>query len=165
MANRHALILSLCEEEIMNKKNFIVILTVLLVSACAHEALIKPTTSGFPEGIFNNTTVEEVQSKIMNGCTLNGLNIYDTNRNQVICGKITSGMDAVLAGVAIGNQYSTTPERKIRFSIFQQGADVKVVAQEWIETQMAFGQIKQMPLDNNKHKNSIQQFLFSLGGR
>jgi len=148
----------------MIKKILTLLLFTLFTFSCAHEPLIKTTASGFPEAIFINTTIEEVHSKIINGCTLNGLTIYETNKNYVICGKLTSGFDAVLANLAIGNRYSTTPEVKARFTIFQHGNDVKVVAQQWIETQTAFGQRRVEPLNHNKHKNAIQQFLFSLGG-
>ena len=92
-----------------------------------------------------------------------GLSIYESGTNHVICGKVLSGKDAVIASLAIGNRYSTTPERRERFNIFQHSDDIKVTAQEWIETQMAFGQMQRQPLDSNNQKNSIQNFLYSLG--
>ncbi len=73
------------------------------------------------------------------------------------------GSDAVLAQMAIGNSYSTTPQRKIRFTIYKIENDIKVVAQEWIESQMAFGQINIQELKSNNQRNSVQNFLFSLG--
>lgn len=146
------------------RKMFLLLSISFILSACAaSQPLIKPTSSGYPEGIFRNTSIDRISSKIMDGCTSNGLIIYEATSNQVVCGKTMSGMDAVLGQLVVGNSYSTTPERKVRFSIFQQGNDVKVVAHEWMESQMAFGQIRRQPFDANHQKNSLQQFLFSLG--
>lgn len=144
---------------------FSVLCGIALFACAPQQALIKPTSSGFPEGIFRGSSIDTVRSKILDGCTSNGLNIYETNTNQVVCGKVMSGKDAVLAGLVVGNSYSTTPERKVRFVIFQQGSDVKVTAQEWIESQMAFGQVRRQALESNNQKNSLQQFLFSLGAQ
>lgn len=145
--------------------NKILILAVFLVlTACApQQALIKPTSSGYPEGIFLNSNIETVRSRVIDGCSSNGLMVQETSGNQVLCGKTMTGGDAVLATLVVGNSYSTTPERKIRFVIYQVGSDVKITAQQWIESQMAFGQVRRQELNSNNQKNDIQQFLFSLG--
>jgi hypothetical protein len=138
----------------------------LLLSACApQQALLKPTTSGYPEGIFSNASVDSVRSKLIDGCSSRGILVQEASGNQVVCGKTMEGGDAVLAQMLVGNSYSTTPERKIRFIIYQIGSDVKVTAQQWIESQMAMGQVRRLELNGNNHKNDIQQFLFSLGAQ
>ena len=71
-----------------------------------------------------------------------GILVQEASGNQVVCGKTMEGGDAVLAQLIVGNSYSTTPERKFRFIIYQSGADVKVTAQELIESQMAFAQMQ-----------------------
>lgn len=149
----------------MKRKLVLVSIILVVVGCAAQQTLIKPTASGYPEGSFSNTSVEEVRSKLIDGCSSRGIFVQDTVGNQVVCGKTMEGMDAVLGSLVVGNKYSTTPERKIRFVIFQSGADVKVTAQQWIESQMAFGQIRRQELKNNNHNNDVQQFLFSLGAQ
>ena len=89
--------------------------------------------------------------------------VIESSPNQVICGTTMKGGNAVLAQMAIGNSYSTTPQRKIRFTIYKIETNVKVTAQEWIETQMAFGQVQTSELKSNNQINSVQNFLFALG--
>ncbi|MCL4315343.1 MAG: hypothetical protein M1527_00435 [Gammaproteobacteria bacterium] len=148
-------------------KNLVVVVaSVLALTACApQQALLKSTVSGYPEGSFSNSTVEVVRSKLIDGCSSRGILVQEAAGNQVVCGKTMDGGDAVLAQMLVGNSYSTTPERKIRFVIYQSGSDVKVSAQQWIESQMAFGQVRRQELNSNNQKNDIQQFLFSLGAQ
>lgn len=136
---------------------------VLLTSCIAQQPLIKNTQSGYPEGLFRNVEIETVRSKIIEGCTSQGFMVIESSPNQIVCGTSMKGSDAVLAQMAIGNSYSTTPQRKIRFTIYKIENDIKVVAQEWIESQMAFGQINIQELKSNNQRNSVQNFLFSLG--
>lgn len=147
----------------MIKHIVLLLISIMFLSCAPQQQLIKPTSSGYPEGIFHSQNLDDTRSKIINGCMMNGFTVYESNMNQVICGKKMEGGDAVLAGLIIGNSYSTPPQRKIRFVMVQLGSDTKVMAQEWIETQMAFGQIRQQPLTANHQKNGLQQFLFSLG--
>jgi len=148
------------------KRILMVACVILVLTGCVtQQPLVKNTSSGYPEGIFSNATAEEVRSKIIDGCTSRGIMVQETTGNQIVCGKTMEGMDAVLGSLVVGNKYSTTPERKIRFVIFQNGSDVKVTAQQWIESQMAFGQVRRQELKNNNHINDVQQFLFSLGAQ
>ena len=148
------------------KKLVSVSILALLLSACApQQALLKPTTSGYPEGVFSNATVDSVRSKLIDGCSSRGILVQEASGNQVVCGKTMEGGSAVLAQMLVGNSYSTTPEQKIRFIIYQTGSNVKVTAQQWIESQMAMGQVRRQELNGNNHKNDIQNFLFSLGAQ
>jgi len=139
------------------------IISVLLFGCVAQQPLIKQTQSGYPEGLFRNADLETIRSKIINGCASYGLMVIESSPNQVICGTTMKGGNAVLAQMAIGNSYSTTPQRKIRFTIYKIETNVKVTAQEWIETQMAFGQVQTSELKSNNQINSVQNFLFALG--
>lgn len=126
-------------------------------------ALVKPTSSGYPEEVLASTSVEQVKSRIMDVCASRGVLVQETGSNHVVCGRTMTGGDAVLAQFLIGNSYSTTPERKVRFTMFQMGQNVRVTAQQWIETQMAFGQMRRTELNGNAHRNDIQRMLMSLG--
>ena len=149
----------------MNKLFAIAALVVALSGCAPEQALIKQTSSGYPEGVFANTNIDAVRSLLIEGCSSRGILVQEASGNQVVCGKTMTGGDAVLAQMLVGNSYSTTPERKIRFVIYQVGADVRVTAQQWIESQMAFGQVRRQELSANNQRNDIQQFLFNLGAR
>ncbi len=63
-----------------------------VLTACApQQALIKPTSSGYPEGILANTTVESARSKLIDGCSSHGIMVQEASGNQVICGKTMEG--------------------------------------------------------------------------
>ena len=134
-----------------------------LIGCAAQQPLIKQTQSGYPEGIFRGADIEQVRGKLMDGCVSRGYIIYDSTSNHVICGKTMEGGQAALAQMLVGNSYSTTPHQKIRFIVYKTGTDIKVTAQQWIETQMAFGQVRTQELKRNNQINDIQNYLFSLG--
>lgn len=147
-------------------KKYALAASVLLLTACATQPpLDKPTASGYPEGTFVNTNLDDARSKIIGACSAKGVLVQEAGGNQVVCGKRMDGSDAVLAQMLIGNSSSTTPEQKIRFVLYQQGKDVRVTAQQWIETQMARGQVQKEELNHNSHRNSIQKFLTFAGAQ
>lgn len=145
------------------RKALTVFAAAVLAGCAAQPELLKPTQSGFAEGVFRGASIGEVRSKIIDGCSRAGLVVEDSGTNQLVCTQLLSGGDAVLAQAIYGNAYSTTPEGKTRFSIYEAGQDVKVVATRWFETQMAFGQVRREPLNTNVARNDMQQFLFNLG--
>lgn len=140
-------------------------MTIALTACATPIDLKKETPSGHPEAVFPRTTVEVVKSKLMQGCTAKGVLVQDVQSNSVVCGKTMTGSDAMLATLTMGNSYSTTPERKVRFMIFKDGDDVKVTAQQWMELQMAFGQVRKQDLNTNKQRNEMQDFLEKLGAK
>lgn len=73
-------------------------------------------------------------------------------------------MSGILAQALIGNSRSTTPELKIRFGLIRSGKYIRVQATQWIETQMAFGQVQRQQLDGRKQIQSLRDALGSLGG-
>ncbi|MCS7215502.1 MAG: hypothetical protein NZ826_05035 [Thermodesulfovibrio sp.] len=145
------------------KKYFIIFSILIFLTACATEPLIKQTTSGFPEGVFRNTSLDEASSKIIQGCSNNQFSVDILNANQIICSKVPTGKDAVIAQLLVGGDVLSPPLLKIKFILFKDNKDVKVIANQWIESQSTFGRINKVPLDANHHKNAIQKFLFSLG--
>lgn len=152
------------EGEIKMKKTILIATSIFALAGCApQQALLKQTASGNPEGRFANTTLEEVKNKLVSTCASGGLTVYDASPNQVVCGQTMTGQEAVWAQLLIGNSYSTTPERKVRFTSYQSGQDVIVTGGQWIETQMAFGQMKRVEMNSNNQKNDLQQLLIRLG--
>lgn len=138
-------------------------LTTQLLLACATDTpLVKETASGLAEESYDNVTSEEVRGQIMEACLNRGMPVTDSSTNHVICGHRMRGAEAFVAQLLIGNSYSTTPERRIRFTIFTVGDRVRVTAGAWMETQMAFGQMRRVELDHNTTRNNLQTFLASL---
>ncbi|MCM2340110.1 hypothetical protein [Rhodoferax sp.] len=145
-------------------KKSIMIFVTFIVTACAQQQiLLKQTSSGYPEGVFKNTNVESIRSKLLDACSIRGYLVHEATGNQVVCGKTMSGTEAVFAQMLVGNSYSTTPEQRIKFIVYQSGSNVKVTANQWIESQMAMGQVRRQELNSNNQNNSIQQLLFSMG--
>lgn len=149
------------------KKITFAIIALLIISACATQPLLKETQSGYPEGVFENTDVETVKSKIIQKFTMNGIMLIESSPNMLVFGKeITGTGAAILATLAVnGNAYSSTPMKKVRFVINQTGEDVLVVVYEWIESRSPFGQSQIRETKNNKQANQAQRVLFSLGAK
>ena len=144
-------------------KLFATLILSTLVLGCAQVPLNKVTQSGKPERLFTSAKATDVKGKMIDRCSMAGLQVDERGTNTLICSKTLSGGDAVIAQIAIGNSYSTTPEQKVSFVITQRGNDVFVMATSiWIETQMAFGQTRRQDITNNKQINDIQNFLDSM---
>jgi hypothetical protein len=84
--------------------------------------------------------------------------------DHVLCGKMMSGFKGALAQVLIGNSYSTTPELKARFQAVAVPTGTRVQVVQWVETQMAFGQIRRQELNGSKAFNDAMALLGNLGG-
>lgn len=139
-------------------------ISALALSSCAvSQPAVKQTQSGHPEGVFKNESLEVVKGKLIEACGARSWTVFEAGSNQVVCGKTMEGGSAILTQLAIGNSYSTTPQQKIRFTVFQLNADVKVTSYQWVETQMAFGQTKTQELNSTAQNNSVQNMLFQIG--
>ena len=139
-------------------------LVMLLTSCAATVPLNFQTASGRPEVSFNDLSFVEVKSRLIDGCIRRGLIINEQGSSSVICEKTMEvGQGAIMAQLVLGNQYSTTPVQKAQFTITRRGQDVVVVAtRQWVETQMAFGQMQRAELNTNEQLNNLQLFLDSI---
>lgn len=138
-------------------------ITVLaLLAGCAQSELTTKTESGNPEVVIKNATPGDVRNRLVKGCASKGVEVLEASEFQVVCGKQLKGGQATMATLAIGNAYSTTPIQKVKFTIFQDGDGVKVVANQWIESQMPGGQTNRMNLTSNAQNNDLQQALNKL---
>ena len=90
--------------------------------------------------------------------------VVDSTVNQVQCQIEMGVLQSALTQALIGNSYSTTPQQLVRFVIIPVGADTRVQAQMWVQTQMAFGQMQTQELNGAQQFNSVQSFLMSIGG-
>ncbi|WP_242689541.1 hypothetical protein [Photorhabdus cinerea] len=147
----------------MMKKLTALLIGSVLLSGCANNVpLKKQTQSGKPEGIYTNTTKEAIRDLLVAYCNEKGFMVVESSTSSVLCSKETEGGSAILTQLMIGNSYSTTPIGKIRFTIGSVNDSIKVWADMWVETQMAMGQMRQMPITDNKSRNAVQEKLDSL---
>ncbi|MCO1336818.1 hypothetical protein MO867_21045 [Microbulbifer sp. OS29] len=148
----------------MKLKQLIFAMILSSLTACsANPSLLKSTQSGMAEGTFVEASLVEVKNMLIKSCTQRGRLIREASDHLVICSKQLNGAENILAHALIGNSYSTPPESVAQFTLYQSGRDVNVVGSMWLETKMALGQVRKVPLDSPKHVNTIQQALFDLG--
>ncbi|MGD9979570.1 MAG: hypothetical protein AB7H66_03185 [Hyphomonadaceae bacterium] len=122
------------------------------------------TPSGRPEAVFAGRTVEEVQGLIASGCMDRGHMVVNSTPNQVQCQIEMGALQSALTQALIGNSYSTTPQQFVRFVITPASGNMRVQAQMWVQTQMAFGQMQTQEVNGAQQFNSVQSFLISMGG-
>lgn len=108
-------------------------------------------------------TPEEISSRLAGACADRGGSVVEQDNFHVLCQKTADGLKGAMAQVLVGNAYSTTPEVKVRFSIIK-GPQTRVIASQWLETQMAFGQIRKVDLNNRKQHASLESLLAGIGG-
>jgi hypothetical protein len=144
----------------------ILVATLALVAGCVpSEEYMAKTPSGRPEVIFPTRNVASVSEKIVGLCASKGLLVQKADTHQVACGGTMQGGDAAMAQFLIGNSYSTTPERLVQFTIFPYQNGTRVQAQQWIQTQMAFGQVNKAELNSGNQFNDVMRALMSIGGK
>ncbi|MFL9905302.1 hypothetical protein [Paraburkholderia sp. RL17-337-BIB-A] len=146
----------------MKKKIAVAVLPVLF-AGCVADLPMTQTASGYPEGNFSNTTLEAVENKLIGACSQIGAMVTESSTNQVVCGKTMEGQSSVLTQLLLGNASSTTPVDKLRFVMYPTGSSVHVTAYQWVETQMAFGQVNRAELNGNKQRYDLQQLLYKFG--
>jgi hypothetical protein len=113
--------------------------------------------------VFSETTLMDAAGKVASKCMDRGWQITSQTSNQVTCQIPFGGFKQALAGALIGNAYSTPPNIYAAFNLAQVGGDVRAQARAWMETQMAFGQVRQMQYTDNKTKVNLMNFLVEAG--
>lgn len=129
--------------------------------------LLAITAASAAEGPTDAYFAEEpnaVSARLADMCMDRQYLVVEQDEHHVLCSKETSGLKGILAQVLIGNAYSTTPVIKMRFALARGRANTRVQASGWIETQMAFGQMRQIPLDGRKQQGELMAALISAGG-
>lgn len=122
------------------------------------------TPSGRTEAYFDLPVVG-TSDRIANGCADNGWTLTNSTPTMVTCELPVSTMQGILAALTMGNQYSTPPKNYIRFNIAGSGQASRVQATGWIETQMAFGQVRTQEMDGAHYHNNVTALLTNLDGR
>jgi hypothetical protein len=118
-----------------------------------------------PEAVFSGRSMDDAKAAIMAECVDRRIAVEDSGPNHVVCSRVLQGGQAVAMQLAIGNGYSSTPVAKNRFTFLPVGQDVRVVAQSWVETQMAFGQTRTMALESDGERRAMLEFLTTAASR
>lgn len=138
----------------------------IFLSGCAQPVpLQRATASGFPEGRFEEATIEDAKSRVAEACIWRRLLVEDTGGNQVVCSRTLEGGQAFMATMLLGNRYSTDPVAKVRFTFVKSGSAVTAYAQQWVETQMAMGQVRKADVNDNATRNGVQAILDKAGAK
>lgn len=144
-----------------------VLLTLTLLAAptiCIGGEIFAVTPSGATEMIFPSKP-PAVVSQISNKCMDTQWKVASTSSNEVICEAPLSMGQSIMGQMLLGNSYSTPPRRFFRFNVVETAGTSRVQASGWMETQMAFGQVKRVDFSGAEFHNSVMGFLSSAGGK
>lgn len=136
----------------------------ILVAAAAAGVGAPSLAGDGPISMWFAAPPEEVAGLIVNMCAEHEAVVTEQDAYHVICSRQDNSLKGSLAQALIGNSYSTTPELKVRLSLVRQGANTKVIASQWIETVMAFGQVRTSPVTGVKQTAALRDALRSAGG-
>jgi hypothetical protein len=146
------------------KLSYMAVLTAALVlSACASTPKVASTPSGRPEAYFAEQPANVV-GRLSSACLDGGLIVYESGPSHVICGKTMTGFKGALTQALLGNSYSTTPELRARFQAVSVPTGTRVQVMQWVETQMAFGQMQRQELNGGQAFNDAMNLLWRMGG-
>lgn len=134
----------------------------------AHPALAQgnwyTTPTNQAEARFADETLEGAGAKIASRCMDRTWTITAQSTNQVVCEFKLDVVSSVFARAFLGNRYSTDPRGFMRFSLIKLGSDVRVQAFTWIETETAFGQMRQEPQTAPDYFDGMVTLLLDAGG-
>ena len=149
----------------MRKLRFFVAITAgTLVASSASAERGALTPSGQPDVMFRGIDAAEAGSKVANHCLNVGWQVTDQTPNQITCQVPMSAMRSALTQALIGNSYSTAPLSFVRVTLVKVGGNTRGQATAWVETQMAFGQMRRQQFTDDKTFNNLLGFLVASGG-
>lgn len=106
----------------------------------------------------------EVANLLANKCVDRSGAVVEQDAFHVLCVRQMSGSQGILAQALLGNAYSTTPEVRLRFAVMKDGAATRVQASQWVEVQMALGQVRRTEMNGKKQNASLVALLTEAGG-
>ena len=141
------------------------LLAITILAGCVSGTKMEKTASGRPEVTIPGATQEAVQGELFSLCNNSAAAVRSSSPNEVVCGKPMEGGSAIAAQLLVGNSYSTPPVALARFTIWKVGQDVRVSAYQWVETQMAMGQVRTVELNSPQAFNALQSKLNDIKSR
>lgn len=121
------------------------------------------TPSGQADMQFLGITASEASGKLANRCMDGGLRVVANTASEVVCEARLDDVSSVLTQALMGNAYSTSPERYIRFTLLQNDKNVRVQATSWVQLQMALGQERREAVTSTGMHNSLMAFMEGAG--
>lgn len=106
----------------------------------------------------------DVSDKLALQCADRNAAVVEQDDRHVLCQREVSGGRGILAQALLGNSSSTSPKFNIRFSILRDRKAVRVQASQWIELQMAMGQVRRTELTGRKQRAELENVLVGIGG-
>lgn len=141
---------------------FIAIGAALVIQGCATAPPVyNPTASGWPEATFKSSNVGSVAGKIASQCSARGQTVDTPSAGQVICSKSLSGMQAAVVYMILGSN-SENPTAVTQYTVFQDGADVRVQARMYFQVDSRLGQPRRSEARASQIVNEVQSVLDGL---
>lgn len=131
-----------------------------LVSGCAANPRIETgTISGKPEVLFASATSAAVRNRIVEHCSNMGMDVAEATEQLVTCDFEARFGDQLVVALFVNGSANASPKNRLRFTLIQQGGDVRVIARQWVETQMPFGQVRSIELNHGERFAETQELL------
>jgi hypothetical protein len=126
--------------------------------------MLAVTPSGTTEAIFDKALPDTIAT-LGSYCIDRGWSVTNTTTNQVTCEIPMSMGQSILGQALMGNSYSTPPRQFVQFMAAQVGPASRVQVQNWMELQMAFGQVRRTDFTGPTFHNNAMGMLINAGGR
>jgi hypothetical protein len=126
-------------------------------------AAIPASAGNPPVVVYFAGTADDAAQTLASLCVNKGIPVIEQDARHVQCANEMSGLSGALTQVLIGNAYSTTPQQVVRFSIIPGKGYASVQAVQWVETQMAFGQVRRTAIDGRKQAERLRATLVGAG--
>ncbi len=145
-------------------------LTIILgVSAlCAMPAIASQkfavTPSGATEMLFPGPA-SDVASKLSSRCMDIKWTVVSSSNTEILCEAPLGTGQSMVTQLLLGNSYSTPPRRFFKFNVVERSGIARVQPSGWIETQMAFGQMKRVDFTDARFHNGMMGFMAAAGGK
>ncbi|MET4664941.1 hypothetical protein ABIC17_001851 [Sphingomonas sp. PvP056] len=130
---------------------------VALCAAGSASAQSGPVTMWFYE------TPATVSDKLALLCSDRSASVVEQDERHLLCQRPVTGGKGILAQAVLGNSYSTSPQLMIRFAILKDRSASRVQASQWIEVQMASGQVRRTELNDRKQREELGNVLAAAG--
>jgi hypothetical protein len=105
-----------------------------------------------------------VSDKLALLCSDRSASVVEQDDRHILCQRPVTGGKGILAQAMLGNSSSTSPQLMIRFSVLKDRNVSRVQASQWIEVQMAGGQVRRTDLNGRKQQEEMSNVLASVGG-
>lgn len=138
-------------------------ITAALIEPATADEYYAVTPSGNPEAYFG-TSVVQTSDLFANKCIDMGWRVISSTDTVIICQAPMNFGQSLLSAMLIGNQYSTPPQLYYRFNLAGVRVGTRAQVTSWIETQMAFGQIRKQDFAGPPFHNSAMDFFAFAGG-